>query len=180
MSVDLFKIIQSYQNGDSASAWDLVQKFTPLLKHYAYLACKEDAFEDLQCAFLYLLKNLRLDKLTSHEDGVIINYIKKSVRNTYISISKGKVKEELVDYIDDLPTPAAADFSKRNSQLDSHESLIKTDMRAELTENEYNVLYQLYFEQRSVSEIATHMNKTRQAINQTKKHALKKLKAAWE
>lgn len=180
MSVELFKIIRSYQNGDSASAWDLVQKFTPLLKHYAYLACKEDAFEDLQCAFLSLLKNLPLDKLTSHEDGVIINYIKKSVRNAYISISKGKGgKGKIVDFIDDLPTSAAADFNKRNSQLDSHESLIKTDMRAVLTENEYNVLYQLYFEQRSVSEIATRMNKTRQAINQTKKNALRKLQIAW-
>lgn len=179
MSVELFKIIQSYQNGDSASAWRLVQKFRPLLKHYAYLACKEDAFEDLQCAFLSLLKNLPLDKLTSHEDGVIINYIKKSVRNAYISISKDKGKEEIVDFIDDLPTPATIDINKRNSQVDSHESLILTDMRLVLTKNEYNVLYQLYFEQRSVSEIAMHMHKTRQAINQTKINALKKLKAAW-
>lgn len=179
MSVELFKSIQSYQNGDTSAAWYMVQKFTPLLKHYAYLVCKEDAFEDLQCAFLSLLKNLPLDKLTSREDGAIINYIKKSVRNAYISISKDKAKEEIVDYIDDLPTPAIAVFNKRNSQLDSHESLIQSDMRAVLTENEYNVLYRLYFEQQSVSEIAIHMNKTRQAINQTKMRAIEKLRQAW-
>lgn len=39
--------------------------------------------------------------------------------------------------------------------------------------------YAIYFEQQSVTEVARQKHKTRQAINQTKIKALKKLKTAW-
>ena len=38
----------------------------------------------------------------------------------------------------------------------------------------------IYFEQRSVAEVARQKHKTRQAINQTKIKALQKIKEAWD
>lgn len=49
MATEIYKNIVSYQAGDSSAAWALVQKFEPLLKHYAFALYREDAFEDLQC-----------------------------------------------------------------------------------------------------------------------------------
>lgn len=180
MSVKLYREIQSFQDGDSSAAWFLVQKFTPLLKHYAYLACKEDAFEDLQCYFLSLLKALSLDKLSSYEDGVIISYINKSIRNAYIAIAKSKMKNSVVDYIEDLPTPATEELNKRASHVDHYEKLLQRDMQSFLTAAEYKVIYALYFKQQTVTEIAIQTHKSRQAINQTKISALKKLRKAWQ
>ena len=70
MSTEVYEKILEYQNGNKEAAWALVKKFTPLLKHYAYLAQDEDSFEDLQCALLTFLKNLQPFNLSSCEDGV--------------------------------------------------------------------------------------------------------------
>jgi len=48
-----------------------------------------------------------------------------------------------------------------------------------LDDYEFEIIYPLYFKQQSVAEVAKQKQKTRQAINQTKIKALKKLKVAW-
>lgn len=48
-----------------------------------------------------------------------------------------------------------------------------------LDDYEFEIIYALYFKQQSVAEVAKQKQKTRQAINQTKIKALKKLKVAW-
>lgn len=83
MSTEVYEKILEYQNGNKEAAWALVEKFTPLLKHYAYLAQDEDSFEDLQCALLTFLKNLQPFNLSSCEDGVLIQYICVAVRHEY-------------------------------------------------------------------------------------------------
>ena len=46
MAPEIYQGIVAYQSGDSTAAWTLVQKFTPLLKHYAFILHREDGFED--------------------------------------------------------------------------------------------------------------------------------------
>lgn len=113
------------------------------------------------------------------EDGAIIKYIANSIRHEYIAQSKAKAKTNIVTYTDDLNPFAAEEFEKLNSQQDQYDRLLLQDMKSCLTEYEYNVLFALYFEQRSVSEIAGRMHRSRQAINQTKNKALHKLRNAW-
>lgn len=140
---------------------------------------KEDAYEDLQVYFLSLIKNLPLERLASLEDSAIIKYIAASIRHEYIARSKRKEKERTVAYIDELNLFAREDFNKRNSRQDQYNHLLLQDMKKLLTEHEYNVLFALYFEQRSVSEIAAQTHRSRQAINQVKNNALHKLRKAW-
>lgn len=102
MAPEIYQGIVAYQSGDSTAAWTLVQKFTPLLKHYAFILHREDGFEDLQCYFLSLLKTLSLERLSSTSDGAIIKYIAISIRHEYIEQAKAKAKEGVVTYIDDL------------------------------------------------------------------------------
>lgn len=179
MSTDVYENILAYQNNDSTAALRLIQKFTPLLKHYAYKLYREDAFEDLQCYFLSLLKNIRWNNLSSFEDGTITKYICTSIQHKYIALSKSKSKDNTIDFIDDLNPFATAEYNNRSSQIDQYESLLLQDMKTLLTSTEYNILVAIYFNQCSVSEIAERMDKTRQAVNQTKNNALHKLKRAW-
>lgn len=172
MATEIYQGIVAYQSGDSTAAWTLVQKFTPLLKHYAFILHREDGFEDLQCYFLSLLKTLSLERLSSTSDGAIIKYIAISIRHEYIA----QAKEGVVTYIDDLSPFSSEEFYQRDSHQDHYDLLLLQDMKTHLTEYEYNVLFALYFEQRSVSEIASQLHKSRQAVNQAKNNALRKLR----
>ena len=68
-----------YSNGDREQALALLEKFSPLLKKYAFFMQSEDALPDFQCFLLAFAKNLQLDKLTMSTDGAIISYINKAI-----------------------------------------------------------------------------------------------------
>ena len=75
MKSSLYTCIQDIQNGDREQALALLEKFSPLLKKYAFFMQSEDALPDFQCFLLAFAKNLQLDKLTMSTDGAIISYI---------------------------------------------------------------------------------------------------------
>ena len=75
MKSSLYTCIQDIQNGDREQALALLEKFSPLLKKYAFFLQSEDALPDFQCFLLAFAKNLQLDKLTMSTDGAIISYI---------------------------------------------------------------------------------------------------------
>ena len=64
MKSSLYTCIQDIQNGDREQALALLEKFSPLLKKYAFFMQSEDALPDFQCFLLAFAKNLQLDKLT--------------------------------------------------------------------------------------------------------------------
>ena len=179
MSTKIFDRILAYQQGDEKAALELINKFKPLLKKYAYMLHQEDSYEDLQCYLLDLLKEIRQNDLHTTDDGAIISYIVTSVKNKYIAMLKEDLKFGCLDYIDDMLPSVSANFERKHSHNDLHETLLKQDMKTLLTDNEYNILVALYFEQWSVSEMAQRLHKSRQAINQAKNHALDKLRRAW-
>lgn len=92
---------------------------------------------------------------------------------------KEVAKADYLDYVDNMLSSASAHFERNHNHKDIYEALLKQDMKTLLTDNEYNILVALYFEQWSVTEIAQRLQKSRQAINQAKNHALDKLRHAW-
>ena len=84
MKSSLYTCIQDIQNGDREQALALLEKFSPLLKKYAFFMQSEDALPDFQCFLLAFAKNLQLDKLTMSTDGAIISYINKAIYHHYI------------------------------------------------------------------------------------------------
>ena len=90
MESSLYTCIQDIQNGDREQALALLEKFSPLLKKYAFFMQSEDALPDFQCFLLAFSKNLQLDKLTMSTDGAIISYINKAIYHHYIAPSKAK------------------------------------------------------------------------------------------
>lgn len=156
MKSSLYTCIQDIQNGDREQALALLEKFSPLLKKYAFFLQSEDALPDFQCFLLAFAKNLQLDKLTMSTDGAIISYINVSI-------------ESQTDY-DPLQ------FDTTFSESDTYNNLLLLDLKRALSTEEYHVIYDHYFRQYSIQEIAARDNKSRQAINKCKKTAIAKLK----
>ena len=179
MPAEIYKQILAYQGGDSNATLELVEKFKPIIKRYAFFLHREDGFEDLQCFLLSMLKTWDMSRLSSTDDATIIRYIANSVKNEYMALSKQKGKERGTSYLEDATVPQVIEYEQRTSTWDQYNQLTLQDLHKVLNQYEFAILYALYFEQRSVAEVAQQKHKTRQAINQTKIKALQKLKETW-
>lgn len=69
MKSSLYTCIQDIQNGDREQALALLEKFSPLLKKYAFFLQSEDALPDFQCFLLSFAKNLQLNELIISTDS---------------------------------------------------------------------------------------------------------------
>ena len=67
-------------------------------------------------------------------------------------------------------------FDTAFSESDTYNNLLLLDLKRALSTEEYHVIYDHYFRQYSIQEIAARDNKSRQAINKCKKTAIAKLK----
>src|SRR5699024_10669965 len=105
MPAEIYKQILAYQAGDTNAALELVEKFKPLIKRYAFFLHREDSFEDLQCFLLLMLKTWDTSRLSSTDDATVTRYIANSVKNEYIALSKQKGKERGTSYLEDATVP---------------------------------------------------------------------------
>lgn len=63
MPAEIHKQILDYQGGDANAALELVEKFKPLIKRYAFFLHREDSFEDLQWLFALNVENMGYEPL---------------------------------------------------------------------------------------------------------------------
>lgn len=180
MKSSLYTCIQDIQNGDRGQALALLEKFSPLLKKYAFFLQSEDALQDFQCFLLAFAKNLHLTELTISTDGAIISYINKAIYHHYIALSKAKRHQLPTVSIESQTEYDPLQFDTAFSESDTYNNLLLLDLKRALSAEEYHVIYDHYFRQYSIQEIATRDNKSRQAINKCKKTALEKLRHYWE
>ena len=176
MKSSLYTCIQDIQNGDREQALALLEKFSPLLKKYAFFMQSEDALPDFQCFLLAFAKNLQLDKLTMSTDGAIISYINKAIYHHYIALSKAKRHQLPTVSIESQTDYDPLQFDTAFSESDTYNNLLLLDLKRALSTEEYHVIYDHYFRQYSIQEIAARDNKSRQAINKCKKTAIAKLR----
>ena len=170
MKSSLYTCIQDIQNGDREQALALLEKFSPLLKKYAFFLQSEDALPDFQCFLLAFAKNLQLDKLTMSTDGAIISYINKAIYHHYIALSKAKRHQLPTVSIESQTDYDPLQFDTTFSESDTYNNLLLLDLKRALSTDDH------YFRQYSIQEIAARDNKSRQAINKCKQTAIAKLK----
>ena len=176
MKSSLYTCIQDIQNGDREQALALLEKFSPLLKKYAFFLQSEDALQVFQCFLLAFAKNLQLNELTISTDGAIISYINKAIYHHYIALSKAKRHQLPTVSIESQTDYDPLQFDTAFSESDTYNNLLLLDLKRTLSTEEYHVIYDHYFRQYSIQEIATRDNKSRQAINKCKKTAIIKLR----
>ena len=158
---------------DENSELEMIGRFDRLIKKYARLLGYEDAYNDILVFFLELLLSPNVKKLVGKPDAVIVNYIAKAIRNEYIRLSK-------------LNSPAYITYSELSDSelhiMESQLSYVQSDPVSWMLDNavitawERDVLLLIYEYNLSAREVAELTHKSRQAINQTKLHALNKLK----
>ena len=172
MTVDL---IVQLQKGDSSATLTLVEKFNPLLKKYAYKLNYEDSYNDLLLDFIVLLNKMRLDRMQSTNEGILVSYICASIRSSYIK--KLIALKKLQNFV---PYSALSDgqlfyIEAATATSDTYFELEFTGFDYVLTELELSIVKMIYLSGYSVTEIASFYGISRQAVNKTKKRALQKL-----
>lgn len=163
---------------DEAAALQLLEMFEKLLKKYARQLGTEDAYEDLRLFFFELITKLKGKDICSDNDGYIVSYIAKSLKNQYILMSKQRntykvdtfsdISEEQMIYIEQLA--AADDQADISIYFPSHNKL---------TEKEETILRLYFVNGYSIETISGQLNVSRQAVNQAKNRAIDKIRSAF-
>lgn len=151
-----------------------MQKFDKLLKKYACLLPTADAYEELRLFFIELLYYMNAKQNVLENDARAVSYIEKSVRHRFSYILEKTNKLQEINF---------SDFSDEQLFLIEQEHSCSMQesisdyfpLRVELTELERKIITEIYTYGRPVSEIADMMHISRQAVNQTKLRALKKI-----
>lgn len=73
---------------DAEAVEELVRRFDKSLRKYARYLRYEDAYNDLLTFFIELIQSAPLRATLDKGDGVIVNYIAKSIKGEYIKLSK--------------------------------------------------------------------------------------------
>lgn len=168
MSKKIIGKVKKYRNGDSDSLMEIIDLFNPILIKYSILLDGEDTKQDL---IIHLIKVLNTAKFYDEnlcEDKLIFSYILKSIRHEYIRLSKNKSKILINEMELNLDIEVAYDGFENEFEL--------MDMFKILSEKEVYIIKLIYIYYLSVSEVADYMNISRQAVNQAKNRALKKIK----
>lgn len=162
--------------GDEDALLRVLRKFDPLIRRYAYKLHYEDAYTDLTCDLIRVLKRLDLQIMNNAGDGVIVSYIVSCVKRSYLKrLSKKLKKKKEIPFSSFSPGQVDV-FEKETAYSNPNEEIESLFASKILTKYEKEILELIYMYEYSVNEIAQKNRVSRQTINQAKLNALKKLK----
>lgn len=169
--------ILSAQSGNENATLLLVNQFNPLLKKYARKLNYEDAYNDLLVEFLVLIKGIDVSNLSIKCDGSIVSYVSKSVYNCYIHKSKDNSEYLRKIFISSELSDQEKYYAEVSlSTFDNHDIILKSSLNSILSQHELFIVNKVYLLGYSSADIAKECGTSRQAVNQTKIRAIKKLK----
>lgn len=162
--------------GDENAMLQLINQFQPLLHKYSYKLGYEDAYNDLVLFFVELIHKIPEKIIISSKEGIIVTYFATCLKHHYYYLLKHNIF-----YINEI------DISQLSTeQMHYLESLLSSSEQTNenifgilencLTKNELRIIILIYYYGYSSAEIARSKKITRQAVNQLKKRALKKIK----
>ena len=176
----LYVLIQTAQAGEQDAAWELIQKFQPLLKKYSYKLHTEDAYEELVYFFLEVIHTLPLKKFQNPLDAVFVTYFSKSIHSYYIKLIQKNISDKQLLPFSSLEENQQYTLEKGLSTDDDSSNLLLQDLQKALTKKEFAVIYGIYYMGYSSAELAKKLSTSRQNINQIKQYALRKLNQKWK
>ena len=176
----LCDLVKKAQGNDKDAMLKLIEQFVPLLRKYSRKLNYEDSYEEVTLFFIELIKNIPLDKLSCTEDGVLTKYINVSVKHFH-----DKKIAEAINLQREVPisglTEEQAYYAQASCAREDNVSLfLEFNTGNVLNQREQHVIHQIFVEGYTPAEIARLSHKSRQAVNQLKHRALKKLKDAWD
>lgn len=174
--MELLNLIQLSKDGDDSAILQLVEKFNPLLKKYAFKLSYEDAYNDLLLDFLILLNGINIQNIQQKNEAGIVSYICTCVRNSYIKkIQSLQQQKHIISF--------SAFGESSEYILDSvsygeipHAKIEFSLMKEVLTEQEWNIIIALFDFGYTPTELAQRIGISRKTLYKRRNNALKKLR----
>lgn len=171
-------LLQNAQSGDQKAMEQLIQKFSGLLYSYAKKLNYEDALSDMTLQFIELVYRINIEKISIQNEGAIINYICRAMKNEFYQILvKRVIPANTEKPMSSLTDEQVSALETRMTAPEDHSlgfALLVSD--SSLTDYQRIVLWGIFYYGYSVSEVASRTKTSRQAVNQAKNRALKGLK----
>lgn len=168
-------LVAQSQAGNDSAMLKLVDKFKPLLRKYALKLKDDDAYYDLLADFLELVKSIPVKRMRNCSDGAYVTYVQKAIYNSYIKRSIQSQKDQMIIFYSDMSEGERYHMEERLSACDDYADIRKGMFCKVLTETERKVVEMIFFEGYPAPKIAAVCGISRQAVNQTKLRAIKKL-----
>lgn len=162
----IFEKIIKYKKGDEKELLEIIEMFNPLIMKYARLLDEEDTKQDLILHLIKVMKKIPTEKKLKNKE--IVGYVAKAIRNEYINLSKKRDRVKLNEV--ELNLDIEIEYEECEYEFEI------LDMFKVLSKKECFIMRLLYVHYLSISEVADYMKISRQAVNQAKKRALKKIK----
>lgn len=171
--MQIAELVQLAHQSSEEAMLELIHRFQPLLKKYASLLQIEDAYEELQYAFIVLIKKTDWNKLFNSNDGAYVNYFNKSIYRQYLALQKktSVYEKNFSSYSEN----GEVYINSLISVEDQYNTLIIQELKSILTYKEFQVIYWTCLKGFSAALVAKRYGQSRQNINQIRKRAIKKL-----
>lgn len=155
----------------------LLNRFEKLLRKYANILGYEDAYQDLQLFFLSLVLKMGTDLVLSEGDGAIVAYIAASIKHHFYTLSRNHQRRHEMLY-SELSDEQLSAIEKMCSAYDEPDISEYFPIMCKLSEKEKTVIREIFVEGYSVQNVADRNHISRQAVNQLKLRAIKKIRSA--
>lgn len=174
MMIDIIKHIIRAKDDDQALL-QLIDGFQPLLRKYTRKLGYDDAYQDLQFAFIKTIYHLQSIDFKGKDNQSAKAYIKRSVISAFLQIIRKNNHRppELVE--SSLSDKQCDEMEEKSAYYDSYDGLDEYGLKCYLTEKELDVLYHTIIKGETSQSIANKEHVSKQAINQIKNRAIKKI-----
>ncbi len=169
------ELISKSQSGDEDATLILIEKFKPLLKKYAYKLSYEDAYNDLLVDFIELIHNIQIYYIYNKDEGGAVSYICTAIHNSYTKRLIGLLKLKKILLYSELNDNELFNIESMSSTNDVYQYFDLPSVGSVLTQSETSVIKMVFNSGYTSTEIANICGVSRQAVNQMKQRALKKL-----
>ncbi len=170
-------LIQNAQENSEEDMLALIERFKPLMVKYARKLNYEDAYNDIVLCFITLIKSQNLCKLVSKADNIIVTYINHSIINFYNKKIPKIISRKNEVVMSELTEEQQYFIEVKTAQENEIDIINEYGLTQLLTESEQLLIYQVYVEGYTISELARCQNRTRQAVNQQRIRAVNKIKS---
>lgn len=177
--VDKIKLAKS---GDDNAMMEIINQCSPMINKYTrMLNYDEDCRSELKLKLITLIKReIDIENLHCDNDGAIIGYISCALRHHYIVLSKAqrRIRDNEMTYDQD----SFIDLIENNPQFstnDTMENELLEILRSMLTEREFIYVKLIVIDGWTAESVAKKYGITKQAVNQSKKRGLEKLKTLY-
>lgn len=139
----------------------------------------DDAYADLRGELLTVIKTFPTESYFEN-DKAVSSYIRKAVARSYVRLDKKKTADEAVTFFGELSDEQLEAIENRDGITDDYSEVFLDELKRLLTPTEFKILYRHYILGFTVADIANQDKIERQAVNQTKNRAIRKLKSFYE